>query len=53
MADLGIPYIGQTDPLSRVSSYVDCQTQEVLYPDSLIMTTEQPCPLANSMRTIT
>ena len=42
MANLGIPYIGQTDPLSRVSSYVDCQTQQVLYPDSLTTGTALP-----------
>ncbi len=38
MANLGIPY----DPLSRVSSYVDTQTQQVLYPDSLTTGTTLP-----------
>lgn len=42
MANLGIPYVGVTDPLSRVSSYVDCQTQQVLYPDSLTTGTALP-----------
>ena len=42
MANLGIPYIGQTDPLSRVSSYVDCQTQQLLYPASLTTGTALP-----------
>ncbi len=42
MANLGIPYVEQTDPLSRVSSYVDCQTQQVLYPDSLTTGTTLP-----------
>ena len=42
MANLGIPYVGQTDPLSRVSSYVDTQTQQILYPDSLTTGTTLP-----------
>ncbi len=42
MANLGIPYVSQTDPLSRVSSYVDCQTQQILYPDSLATGTALP-----------
>lgn len=42
MANLGIPYITQADPLSRVSSYVDCQTQQILYPDSLTTGTALP-----------
>jgi len=32
---LGIPYFAITDPLSRVSSYVDSQSQAILFPQSL------------------
>ena len=35
MANLGIPYFAITDPLSRVSSYVDSQSQAILFPQSL------------------
>ncbi len=42
MANLGIPYFAITDPLSRVSSYVDSQTQAVLYPDALTTGTALP-----------
>ena len=35
MSNLGIPYFAITDPLSRVSSYVDTQSQAVLFPQSL------------------
>lgn len=42
MSNLGIPYFAITDPLSRVSSYVDTQSQAVLFPQSLTAGTALP-----------